>query len=139
MYISTTDIQTTLDTQLKTVAGLPRFSEENQAAEARNVNPYCRSTLSQAQSTVASLGRNPVIAQKGLYQIDLFYPVAYGFQPARTVADAVIAAFPPGALLMPDGVNQLMINTAWSLPGNTYNNESAFWHVPIRVEWWITK
>jgi hypothetical protein len=136
-YIGTVAIQQTLDTQLQTVSGLPALYEENTIAQANGVNAFTRSTLAPAKTTITSLGMNPVLFQTGLYQVDLFYPVAYGSNPGRAMADAVINAFPPGMLLMPDGVNNLIILTAWSLPGSGYSDDGAFWQLPLRVEWQI--
>jgi hypothetical protein len=135
-YISTLDIQNALDTQLQTVADLPSFTVENERTEAQNVRPYCRSTLAPSKSTVSSLGARPIIEQAGLYQIDLFYPVAYGFTDARTMADKVINAFPPSFLTLADG-NNLIIITAWSQAGVGYSNDNCFWQIPVRVEWVI--
>jgi Bacteriophage related domain of unknown function len=136
-YIATANIQITLDTQLKTVAGLPAFSVENQEASANGVTPFCRSTLAPAKSTIESLGMNKIIKSTGLYAVDLYFPISYGYMPGRQMADAVINAFPPGQLLMPDGVNNLIILTAWSQPGSGYTDDGNFWGIPIRVEWQI--
>ena len=134
-YVATANIQLALDTQLQTVAGLPTFYQENQAATSQNINAFCRSTLAAAKSTIIGSGINPVVQQTGLYQVDLFYPVGYGYSAARNMADAVIAAFPPGFILLSDGVTQLTILTAWSQGGVATRNDSAFWQIPIRIEW----
>ena len=136
--ISTAAIQQTLDAQLATVPGLPTFSQENQLAQASGITPFCRSTLAPAKSTTIGLGLNPMIQQTGLYQVDLFYPVDYGFNPGRAMADAVISVFKVGFLLMPNGTDQLIIpNPAWSQAGSSYANDGAFWGIPVRVEWVI--
>jgi hypothetical protein len=137
MYIATVAIQQTLDTQLKSVQGLPEFSIENTVPSANGVTPFCRSTLAPAKSTILSLGSNPVVQQTGLYAVDLYFPTSYGYVPGRTMADLVINAFPPGQLLMPDGVNNLIILTAWSQPGSGYADDGNFWGIGIRVEWQI--
>jgi hypothetical protein len=135
-YLNTANVQSALDTQLQTVVGLPTFFEENQAASAQNITPYCRSTLAPAKSNIIGIGNPVMVEESGLYQIDLFYPTAYGFTPARTMAEAIRNAFPPASfLLLPDLVNKLIVLSAWSLPGTNYNNTSAFWQFPVRVEW----
>jgi Bacteriophage related domain of unknown function len=136
-YISTANVQIALDTQLQTVVGLPNFVQENQAYKATNVNPYSRSTLAPAKSTFTTIGINPIMQQTGLYQVDCFYPTAYGFSTGRQMADAIINAFLPGQLLLPDNVNYLTILSAWSLPAVSTPDSGAFWMLPVRVEWII--
>ena len=134
-YISVYDIQQTLDAQLQTVPGLPILYEENIFAQQTGTTPFCRSTLLPAKSTLESIGtNNPVVKQTGLYQIDLFYPVEYGYAAQAQMIDAVVNVFPPGKLTLQGG-QQLIIFTAWSQPG--HNDQSAFLQKPILVEWCI--
>ena len=136
-YINTTDIQTTLDNQLKTVAGLPQFTPENVQNTANGITAFSRSTLLPAKRTIISLCRNPVVGSTGLYQVDLFYPQGYGFGPAKSMADAVSNAFLPGTLTLQDGITQLFVLTATVYAANGNPIEGAFIQVPIRVEWMI--
>jgi len=131
-YASTTDIQTTLDTQLQTVTSLPTFYAENSLTVQSGANTFCRSTLGPAKSTILSLGGHKVIEQTGLYQVDIFTPVDYGYSQGRTIADDVINAFPPVPLTLASG-DQLIILSAWSQPSS--NDQSAFLMVPVLVQW----
>lgn len=133
-YVSTVDIQNALDTQLQTVANLPGFFAENQYVPQSGVTPFCRSTLGPAKSIIEGIGVPRIILQQGLYAVDLFYPIDYGYSAGRTMADAVINAFQPGFLSLADG-NKLIILTAWSQP--SHNDANSFLQYPVRVEWWI--
>lgn len=133
-YVSTKDIQITLDNQLVTAVGLPKFYSENSRPAQAGKIPFCRSTLGQAKSTILSLGSLKVVEQTGLYQIDIFTPVDYGFAAGRTIADAVMNVFKPGFLTLASGDN-LIIHTAWSQPA--LNDQAAFLMIPVLVEWVI--
>jgi hypothetical protein len=131
---STLQIQEALDTQLQTVVGLPAFYPENATVQQNSNAAFCRSTLAQAKSEVATLGAGGIWTQQGLYAVDLFFPTAYGYSALRTAADAVIAAFPTGFLTLTSG-QKLQIISAWSLPGSA--DQGAFLMVPVRVQWVI--
>lgn len=141
MYISTLDIQQTLDAQLATVV-YPSFADipapdifpENIRAYQQGTTPFIRSTLGPAKSIISSLGINKIIKQQGLYQVDVFVPIDYSYIIGRTFADAIIAAFPPGFLTLQSGSN-LIINTAWS--GPALNDYNSFLMTPVKVDWWI--
>ncbi len=136
-YISTWDIETTLNNQLLTVVGLPTFKQENEGAAANDTQPFCRSTLMPAERTAISIGTNPIFGQPGLYQVDLFYPQGYGFRDSKNMADAVSNAFPQGTLLMQDAVSKLIILSASVFPSINSRIEGSFVMVPIRVRWVI--
>ena len=133
-YISTQDIQATLDKQLKTIVDLPTFYSENFFAQQNGKSVFCRSTLAPAKSVIISMGTKKVVEQTGLYQVDLFHPVDFGYAPGRILADKVINAFLPGFLTLSSG-DQLIIHTAWSQPA--MNDQSAFLMIPVLVEWVI--
>lgn len=136
MPTSTYYIQLGLDAVTANVAGLPTFKQEGQVATQKGTTPFCRSTLLPAKSTVAALGANPLWQQQGLYQVDLFYPVAYGYQAMRQMADSVIAAFPTGLIQLTDeNQSQLQVIVAYSVPG--LPDEGTFIQIPVRVEWRI--
>lgn len=133
MAISFTEIQQTLDTQLRTVTDLPTHFIENLPSGQRANTKWVRSTLLPARSEVITLGTSFQEQGLGLYQVDLFYPKDRGFSTASAMADAVIAAFVPGAIHA-GTEHDVRIRESWRLAGNEFQ---TFYCVSVQVEWMV--
>lgn len=128
--MSITSTHALLDTQLKTVTGLPFLQAEN-IRFTIDGNPWCRSTLLPARSTVISLGVGATKQMTGLYQVDVIYPQDSGSAVAHAMADLVVAAFPIGARLT-DGTTTVIIEISSVMAAHPLLD---FYYVPIQVQW----
>jgi hypothetical protein len=128
--MSTARIQALLDTQLKTIVGLPALQLEN-VRYTLNGDPFVRSTLMPARSSVLSLGVGATKQLQGLYQVTCFYAQDGGSAPARAMADTVVDTFPIG-LRLSDGVITVIVEIASVLPAMSMTN---LYGVPVQVQW----
>jgi hypothetical protein len=126
--MSYTTIQTLLDEQLATVAGLPTLSKENTRNEPKTNVPYSRSTLLPTESIALSTHTDEY---QGLYQIDLFYPQSKGVADGAGAADAVIAAFKRGLELGDDSL-RVHVRMSWREVALPFQQ---FYNVPVMVRW----
>ena len=124
-------IQSLLDAKLTTVAGLPPLYLEN-IRFRDNGDAWCRATLLPAETGIATLGVDGLNEERGIYQIDLFYPEGYGATPANTIADAVINTFKRGTTLT-DGNISVQVWLSWRLPAQDYTQ--TFYQLPILVRY----
>lgn len=126
-----TAIQAILDTQLKTVVGLPTLQLENTQNVGITGKAFSRATLLPARSYQMNVGPGGTMQLLGLYQIDLFYPINTGVSTINAMVDAVIAAFPKGFLTDADGV-VVQIDVSWRETGRRVEQ---FYSVPVAVSW----
>jgi hypothetical protein len=126
------EVQSALDTQLRTVSGLPTLQVENTRFNASsNVAAFVRATLILSESAYISCGPNGIKQTPGTYAIDVFYPLDTGATAARTLADVIAASFIHGAVLT-SGTTSVNINTSSIMTGFTVNK---YYCVPVRVTW----
>ena len=127
------DVQTTLDTRLQAVVGLPALQLENVVYDTKGkaLTPYCRATLlpSEAQpATVGTTGKNEYF---GLYQVDLFYPLDKGKAAVNAMADLVVTAF-ARQVLTTGASRQVELRAAWAEAGG---QDGPYYRVPVLVRW----
>jgi hypothetical protein len=130
--MKTSEIQTALDTQLKTIVSLPTLQLENTRLDASsNLAAFVRSTLLPAQSTVISLGIGAKKQMQGLYQVDVFYPLDSNTTAARTLADTIVDTFPIGQRLT-IGTTTVIIEVSSVM---TAYSISKYYCIPVRIQW----
>jgi len=129
--VSTTRVQTLLDTQLQTIIGLPVVQLENKRHTVVPSEPFVRSTLLPARSTVLSLGVGATKQLQGIYTVQSFYPQDSGSAPAHTMADIIVDAFPIGLRLV-DGDLTVIVEIASVMPAQSMSN---MYGVPVQVQW----
>lgn len=129
------EVQQLLDTQTKTVSGLPTVFTENQPSNQKSGTSWARTTLLPARTSIASIGLYGQQLYSGLYQVDVFFPKDRGFLNSSNMADAIIGVFQPSTILAGSTFN-VLIMTSWRLPANTYE---TFYNIPVQIEWNIYK
>lgn len=130
--MSTLDIQTALDTQLKTVVGLPTLQTENNRFDASSSIPsWCRATLMPANSNVIAIGTGAMKQMQGLYQVDVFALTGTNTTAARTIADAVVDAFTVGQRLT-SGSSTVIVEVASVMTAYAINK---YYCIPVRIQW----
>lgn len=126
-------IQKILDTQLKTVKGLPSFAPENVKQTLVATKPWSRSTLVPAETQIIGVGQTGWRKDQGLYQIDLFYPQNSGNEQAQAMADAVMNAFVRGKYYTL-GSTRVLIERVYRNPASSLA-QATFYQIPIMVAW----
>lgn len=126
----TTATQTLLDAHLATVSGIPSIQTENTRFTDVEA-PWVRTTLLPALSALQTVGANAVRKYMGIYQVDVIYPEDVGFAPGRTMADAVVAAFPIG-LFLTDGTITVQIEMATAMSALPL---LTFTYIPVQIQW----
>ena len=121
-------IQTLLNAQLQTVAGLPTVQLENTRHEPKTGVAFVRPTLMPIEPGRLSNGYDLV---QGLYQIDVFYPASKGTATASAMADLVKAAFARGTVLTGSGVI-VHVMKSWREVAQPFEQ---FYQMPIMVSW----
>ncbi len=130
--MTTTEIKAALDAQLQTISGLPALQTENTRLDASsNLAGWVRATIAPAQSEVISLGVGAMKVVQGLYQVDVFCPMDKGDSTARTLADAVVDAFPIGLRLV-QGSTTVIVDIASVMTAYNVNKNYC---IPVRVRW----
>ena len=109
------DIHAALDTRLNSLAGGVAIAWENTEYTPVKDTPYLRPTLLMAPSTLMDL--DTLQMNEGLYQIDLFYPVANGMGDLLNKMDAIYDHF-KGALKLTSGSVDVHIKQISRLPGS---------------------
>ncbi len=129
-------IQTLLDAALEAVTDIPTVQVENTNVNTVGaITPWVRGTLLPSRSTPLTIGVGAMKTMSGLYQVDCFYPRAQGSEAGRTMADAIVAAFPMG-LQLTDGtitVNIVMASVLTTRPGSTTSTVNY----PVEIEWTV--
>jgi hypothetical protein len=125
-------IRTLLDTNLKTVVGLPQLATENIRVTTTNAMPWCRSTLITSEPSPLTVGYDGMNQHKGIYQVDLFYPQDYGTTDVSAISKLVINAFPRG-LTLTDGTTNIHVTMTWQL--TAYTVQQAWYAVPVSIRW----
>jgi hypothetical protein len=125
------DIRALLDTQLLTATGLPELQTENTRLEVNKRDPFVRSTLLPAEPSDLGVGPNAPIGYKGLYQVDLFYPMGDTASVANTVAHAVQLVLPRGYMAALDGAT-VQVDMSWQ---ETATVIDSWYVVPVVVRW----
>lgn len=128
-----TTIQSILETQLKTVVGLPTFTAENIQAQVIATKPFSRATLIPAQTQIIGVGQNGLRMDQGLYQVDLFYPQNSGNTIANAMSDLIMNTFKRGTYYTSGNV-RILINRVYRLPANSLT-QATFYHIGLVVEW----
>lgn len=70
--------------------------------------------------------------QRGIFQVNLFYPQGVGWKDVTTQAELIRAAFPRGATLTKDGV---IVNITGTPEIGPARAEDDLFSVPIKVRW----
>lgn len=82
-----------------------------------------------AQTTLGSDGHNRL---PGIYMIDVFTPVGRGWKDAENLAEAVLAAFPRGAVLTDTDTGvQVRVERSYRTAAR---QEPKWYHVPVTAE-----
>jgi hypothetical protein len=92
--------------------------------------PYQAAYLLPAQPDNPEIGSGYI--QRGIFQINLFYPQGKGWKSARTKAEQLRAAFPRGLSLTDAGVIVNIIATPEIGPARA---EDDLYFVPVKVRW----
>lgn len=130
MARSFVQIQQALDAQLVTVAGITATgSSANLVTENKVGNLamlpditskiYVRTTVIPFKTTVETLGVGGFVYDNGIYAIDVFGAVNTSYVGAKTLADLILAAFPPGLQLTLTNGNVITIETSTPSPNIT--------------------
>jgi hypothetical protein len=131
MAFSINSVRKLLDAALLEVAGdIPVQTENTKISPG--IDPWMRSTLLPATSEVVAFGAGAVVKMQGIYQIDLFYPSGVGLDPVSEMAEAIEAAFFPGASIT-DGTQVINIDNISQFAASVDANLN--YCVPIRVQW----
>lgn len=128
-------VQDLLDTRLLTVVDLPTLQKENTRNLAVSGQRYTRSTLLPGRATQTTIGTTGKDIVRGLYQVDLFYPLDGGVFQINSMADSVVAAFPRGTALF-NGMTIVNIVSAWREAGARVE---PYYSIPVVVEWYWVK
>jgi len=131
-------INNIFDTTVAAITHMPTIVKENDeatripdATSSVMSDPYARTTLLPVETETATIGPGGHDRYNGLYQIDLFFPPNDGVNGTNYMVDAIIAAFPKGALIIQDGV-QLRIDNYWREVSFQHTN----WYItPVIIQW----
>lgn len=126
-------VQTILNTQLKTVVGLPTYTEENVKAVPDSTVPWCRSTLLPAETQIIGIGTGGQRKDQGLYQIDIYWPQNSGSLDANTMGDLIQNSFVRGTYYI-NGTVKVLIDSVYRLPAGPLTG-TVFYHIPLMVRW----
>ncbi|MBX3490905.1 phage tail terminator-like protein [Parvibaculum sp.] len=91
---------------------------------------YLRASLMRGRTEATAFKTD---TQQGIFQISVFSPVgAEGAIPADNVAGAIVAHFPRGLWLPPNGGVTVRVRRSWA--GSAIKDNDR-WHVPVSVDW----
>jgi hypothetical protein len=127
------DIRSLLDTQLQTVSDLPSLQTENSRLEliGNKKTPWVRSTLLPAEPVDLNVGHIGKVSYRGLYQVDLMYPMGASAADANAMAAEVTDALPRG-YMQTIGTGILQIDMSWQEAASIMD---TWYVVPVVVRW----
>lgn len=126
-----TTIQTTLDAVVAAISGIPAITTENNLTKVVAGKPFSRTTLIPARPNVLTVGTSGRDELIGIFQIDLFYPIASGSSAASAMADAVVAAF-PRTYDVAAGSSRLRVTQSWREVGRVIEQ---MYVIPVTLAW----
>ena len=93
---------------------------------------YFRVWMLPAESDVLTLGQDPWVERKGVFQVSIFAPIGIGFGAPKTKATEVIAIFKPNTSFVYNGLT-VIIDKAWASSGR--NEDNGWYHIPVNVRY----
>lgn len=108
--MSTNAVWAKLEARLSANAGGVAVAWPNQGYTPVHGTPYLRPTLLPARIEQASLGSTGYNRERGIYQIDCFYPVATGRKAGMTKAEALAVVFKRGTVISGTGFSIRIVN-----------------------------
>lgn len=92
---------------------------------------YFAAHLLPAEPDPFTLGQNPWIERRGIFQVSCFYPALAGWGDAKSKAAEVVAAFPAHSSFIYNGL-EVNIDRCWPGPGM---NQDGWYMVPISIRY----
>lgn len=127
------DARALLDAHLQTVTGLPDLETENTRYTPTN-DPWCRSTMLPAASSVAAFGGGVTLQLQGIYQVDVIAPWGTSTTNTSALCKSILQAFFPGAADITDGTNKVIVTSVSQLTAIEDKNNMMYM-VPLQVQW----
>jgi hypothetical protein len=125
------DLQSALNDQLNDEFPTMAIAWENVDFTPALGTPYLAAYLLPAESTVKTLGPNPYIERKGIFQVTCVYPAGAGWGAAKSKAAEVIAAFPAGQEFVYNGLT-VTIEKSWPAAGFP---KDGWYQVPTSIRY----
>ena len=132
------ELRSALETRLATVTGLPALAQrakENDGFQPTPGTNWVATALRPGSRELLTMPANGGwVVHTGLYLVDLYFRVTRnGTTDADTLAEAVLAQFPPG-LQLTAGAEQVRVTRSIARGGF---REEGWWVVPIEVGWQV--
>lgn len=93
---------------------------------------YLRVSLLPSETDVVTMGPQPFQEHKGIFQVDVFYPLAQGPGPAMGKAAEIQKVFCPSAQFVYNTVT-VQIDKSWPSSGRA--DQAGWWHVPVNIRY----
>ena len=121
---------------LANAEGLTPMIDENAPfdLEAHGDNPWYRVTMLPARPEFREVGRESRKRQRGIMQVDVFYPRGTYKGGAKTDAQKVVDAFPSKRIIAGTGDEQVRVRESWYAQGDNARDD-AWYHVLVSVAW----
>lgn len=125
------DLQSALNDRLNDEFPNMAIAWENVDFDPALGTPYLAAYLLPAESTVETLGSNPYIERKGIFQVTCVYPAGASYVPAKSKAAEIVAAFPAGLQFVFNGLT-MTIDKSWPGPGFP---KDGWYQVPVSIRY----
>lgn len=129
------DIRNALEKQLVNVTNGPGaggIAWENYEFNPTTGTAWLRPTLSPTRGRPTDVSASGIKRYDGLFLVDVFAPQGDGPKKGDDLADAVVAAYPPGTPLTDNGVS---VQIEWAEVSGSAVTDPPWYMVPVAVKW----
>lgn len=126
--MSLIQVRTALQTQLATISPALATAYENEPYTPVAGTPYQQVTILRAQPDNLEIG--PIYTDRGILQVNLFYPLNAGAGAAEARAELIRTAFAYGSSFVSGGVTVTIIATPEVAPARAEDDRFL---VPVRI------
>ncbi len=113
-------------------SGLDPIIDENMPFDAESHHgPWYRVSMLPARPQSREIGDGAPMRQRGILQVDVFYPKGEYKGGAKSDAQKIIDAYPAGSVIEGDG-DRVRVRESWYASGR---EESRWYHVPVSIAW----
>jgi hypothetical protein len=126
------DIQAALNYALAMAFPLMPIAWENTKYVPTVGTAYFRVWMLPAETDVITIGPEPWLERKGVFQVSVLYPIGVGFGPPKVKAAEVVAAFRANTSFTYNTL-RVVIDKSWPAPGML--EDEGWYHIPVSVRY----
>ncbi len=129
--MSLSAIRIALESRLNSIAGAPSIAWENVQFTPTPGTAYQACYILRAEPDNATIG-DSFFRERGIFHINLFYPVGNGANAAELMASSIRSAFSRGTTLTSGTTKVNITNTPEVGQGSVDGDR---WMVPVKIRW----